>query len=45
MQKLAIIGSGIAGMGCAHKLKHQYDITGFEEADYIGGHTKTITLE
>lgn len=45
MQKLAIIGSGIAGMGCAHKLQHQYDITIFEQADYIGGHTNTITLE
>ncbi|MFW0717303.1 NAD(P)/FAD-dependent oxidoreductase [Pedobacter sp. N23S346] len=45
MKKLAIIGSGIAGMGCAHKLQHQYDITIFEEADYIGGHTNTVTLE
>lgn len=45
MKKLAIIGSGIAGMGCAHKLQHQYDITVFEEADYIGGHTNTVTLE
>lgn len=45
MQKLAIIGSGIAGMGCAHKLQHKYDITVFEKADYIGGHTNTIKLE
>lgn len=45
MQTLAIIGSGIAGMGCAHKLQHRYDITLFEELDYIGGHTNTITLE
>lgn len=45
MKTLAIIGSGIAGMGCAHKLQHKYDITLFEEADYIGGHTNTITLE
>lgn len=45
MKTLAIIGSGIAGMGCAHKLQHQYDITLFEELDYIGGHTNTITLE
>jgi len=45
MNKLAIIGSGIAGMGCAHKLQHKYDITLFEELDYIGGHTNTITLK
>jgi len=43
--KLAIIGSGIAGMGCAHKLQNKYDITVFEQADYVGGHTNTITLK
>ncbi len=41
---LAIIGSGIAGMGCAHFLHQKYDITLFEELDYIGGHTNTVTV-
>jgi predicted NAD/FAD-binding protein len=45
MQKLAIIGSGIAGMGCAHLLQDKYDITLFEELGYVGGHTNTITLQ
>lgn len=45
MQKLAIIGTGIAGMGCAHFLHQKYDITLFEELDYIGGHTNTVTVE
>lgn len=45
MQKLAIIGTGIAGMGCAHLMHKKYDITLFEELDYIGGHTNTITVE
>lgn len=45
MKKVAIIGTGIAGMGCAHQLRHQYDITLFEQNDYIGGHTNTITVE
>ena len=45
MEKLAIIGTGIAGMGSAHLLQHQYDITIFEQADYIGGHTNTITVD
>lgn len=45
MQKLAIIGSGIAGMGCAHFLHQKYDITLFEELDYVGGHTNTVTVE
>jgi len=45
MKTIAIIGSGIAGMGCAHLLQHKYEITLFEELDYIGGHTNTVTLE
>lgn len=45
MQKLAIIGSGIAGMGSAHLLQNKYDITLFEELGYVGGHTNTITLQ
>lgn len=45
MEKLAIIGTGIAGMGSAHLLQHQYDITIFEQADYIGGHTNTIIVD
>ena len=45
MQKLAIIGTGIAGMGSAHLLQHKYDITVFEQADYIGGHTNTIMVD
>jgi len=45
MQKLAIIGTGIAGMGCGHFLHNKYDITFFEELDYIGGHTNTVTVD
>ncbi len=45
MQKLAIIGTGIAGMGCGHFLHKKYDVTLFEELNYIGGHTNTITVE
>jgi uncharacterized protein len=39
--QIAIIGTGIAGMGCAHRLFKTHDITVFEQADYIGGHTNT----
>ena len=45
MEKVAIIGTGIAGMGCGHLLQHKYHLTFYEEQDYIGGHTNTITLE
>ncbi len=42
--RLAIIGTGIAGLGCAHFLQRDFDLTLFEAADYIGGHTNTITV-
>lgn len=35
MEKLAIIGTGIAGMGCGHFLHKKYDTTFFEQNDYI----------
>lgn len=45
MEKIAIIGTGVAGMGCGHFLHEKYDLTFFEELDYIGGHTNTVTVE
>lgn len=45
MEKLAIIGTGIAGMGCAHLLQKKYDLSLFEQNDYVGGHTNTITID
>lgn len=45
MQNLAIIGTGIAGMGCGHLLQKKYNLTLFEQADYIGGHTNTIAID
>ena len=44
-QKLAIIGTGVAGMGAAHKLQHNFDITLFEKNNYVGGHTNTVYVE
>ncbi len=40
--KLAIIGTGISGLTCAHLLHPSHDITIFEAADWIGGHTHTV---
>ena len=45
MEKMAIIGSGIAGMGAAYFLNNDYDITMFEKNNYVGGHTNTVTVE
>jgi predicted NAD/FAD-binding protein len=42
--KIAIIGTGIAGNVAAYKLNQQHDITVFESATYIGGHTNTVDV-
>lgn len=39
--KIAIIGSGIAGNTIAYHLNKQHDVTVFEAASHIGGHTHT----
>ena len=45
--KIAIIGSGIAGLTSAYLLSRRHDITLFEAGDRIGGHTHTanVTVE
>lgn len=45
MLKTAIIGTGIAGMGCGHFLHQTDDITLFEQNEYVGGHTNTVTVD
>lgn len=45
MEKLAIIGTGIAGMACAHFLQHKYNLTLYEKNNYVGGHTNTLTVD
>jgi uncharacterized protein len=44
VSKLAIVGTGIAGLGCAHFLHRQFDLTLFEQNDYVGGHTNTVEV-
>jgi predicted NAD/FAD-binding protein len=45
--KIAIIGSGISGLGAAHALRDDARITLYEGAQRLGGHTNTVdvTLE
>lgn len=45
MSKVAIIGSGISGLGAAFLLHRQHDITVYEKNDYVGGHTRTRLIE
>ena len=44
--KVAIVGSGISGLGCAHRLASQrHDVAVFEASDRIGGHTATYDVK
>ncbi|MCB9772323.1 MAG: FAD-dependent oxidoreductase [Candidatus Omnitrophica bacterium] len=45
MKSLAVIGTGIAGMGAAHFLNDRYEITLYEKNSYPGGHTNTLTID
>lgn len=42
--KIAVIGSGISGLSCAHSLNTAHDVHVFESADRIGGHTATVSV-
>jgi len=42
--KIAIIGSGISGLTAAYLLNRSHEITVFEKADRIGGHTATVDI-
>lgn len=43
--RIAIIGSGISGLGAAWLLRQNHAVTVFEAADYLGGHTHTVDVE
>lgn len=42
--RIAIVGTGIAGNTAAYRLRKEHDITVYEAASYIGGHTNTIDV-
>lgn len=42
--KIAVVGAGVAGLTAAWKLQAVADVTVYEKNDYIGGHTRTLTL-
>ena len=43
--KIAIVGTGIAGLGAAWTLNRVHDVTLYESADYLGGHANTVEVE
>jgi predicted NAD/FAD-binding protein len=42
---IAIIGTGISGLACAHFLHRHFNITLFEKDRRIGGHSNTVTVQ
>jgi predicted NAD/FAD-binding protein len=43
--RIAIVGSGIAGLASAWLLSRQHEVVLFEANDYLGGHTHTHEIE
>ncbi len=45
MAKIAIVGTGISGLGAAYLLNPDHEITVYEKAARIGGHSRTLTID
>ena len=43
--RIAIIGTGISGLGAAWALRHRAQITLFEAGSHFGGHTHTVDVD
>ncbi|MGA9334562.1 MAG: FAD-dependent oxidoreductase [Rudaea sp.] len=43
--RIAVVGSGIAGLASAWLLAKEHEVTLFEANDYLGGHTHTHDIE
>jgi predicted NAD/FAD-binding protein len=45
MAKIAIIGTGISGLGSAYLLHRAHEVTVYEKAPRIGGHARTVSID
>ena len=45
-KRIAIIGAGISGLGCAYALRQhpEFEITLYEAGNHIGGHSNTVDI-
>ncbi len=44
-KKIAVIGSGIAGISASYFLSSKYNVHLFEKNNYLGGHTRTVKVQ
>ena len=43
-QRIAVVGAGISGLSSAWLLSQKHEVTLFEAAPYLGGHTNTVDV-
>ena len=43
--RIAIVGSGVTGLTCAHVLGPEHEVTLFEASSRLGGHANTVTVD
>lgn len=44
VKKIAVIGSGVAGLTATHILQRKHHVTLIEKSERLGGHTNTVTI-
>jgi len=42
--RVAVIGTGVSGLGAAYLLHQHHDLVIYEKNDYLGGHSRTIDV-
>ena len=42
--KIAVVGSGISGLGAALALSEKHEVSLFEKNSYFGGHSNTVKI-
>src|ERR1700722_19518922 len=43
--RIAIVGAGVSGLVAAYLLHREHDVSVFEAADWVGGHTHTVRVD
>ncbi|MEO0477025.1 MAG: FAD-dependent oxidoreductase [Planctomycetota bacterium] len=43
--RIAIVGTGVSAMTAAYLLHRHHELTVFDKADYVGGHTNTLDVD